>query len=225
MHAAAFVILTLALIVVGVSTSGVIAEQGGAGHNHIGHVADAWNDTPDGQGLLPAALAEARIAAQHAGLAARDTSDLDAMKHIVFYSANVRPWKDRMVVAASATRKEAIKFIDEAAVVGGTATYDALKVAFELADKAKVSARKRKRKAPPSVPDPSGDAKVDTIILLSDGKPSVGGIIDPVAIRDAIRAINRVRQIAIHTVAFGADADRAFMRGLAEDSNGKFVAK
>ncbi len=80
MHAAAFVILTLALIVVGVSTSGVIAEQGGAGHNHIGHVADAWNDTPDGQGLLPAALAEARIAAQHAGLAARDTSDLDAMK-------------------------------------------------------------------------------------------------------------------------------------------------
>ena len=70
----------LALVVLGVGTSGVVAEQGGAGHNHIGHVADAWNDTPEGQGLLPTALAEARIAARHAGLAAGDTSNLEAMK-------------------------------------------------------------------------------------------------------------------------------------------------
>ena len=70
----------LALVVLGVGTSGVVAEQGGAGHNHIGHVADAWNDTPEGQGLLPTALAEARIAARHAGLAAGATSNLEAMK-------------------------------------------------------------------------------------------------------------------------------------------------
>ena len=51
-----------------------------AAHNHIGHVMDKWNDTPDMAGLLPAAIAEARIAAAHAGFAARDLSDLDAMK-------------------------------------------------------------------------------------------------------------------------------------------------
>ena len=39
-------------------------------HRHIGHVADAWNGTPDNVGLLPAAQAEAEVAAQHAGLAA-----------------------------------------------------------------------------------------------------------------------------------------------------------
>ena len=74
------IVPALALIALGVGTSGVAAEQGGAGHNHIGHVADAFNGTPEGQGLLPTALAEARIAAQHAGLAAGDTSNLEAMK-------------------------------------------------------------------------------------------------------------------------------------------------
>lgn len=47
---------------------------------HIGHVVNAFSDTPNGQGLLPTAMAEARVAIQHAGLAARNTSSLDAMK-------------------------------------------------------------------------------------------------------------------------------------------------
>ena len=46
----------------------------------MGHVADGFRGTPDGMGLLPAAIAEAEVAAMHAGLAARDLTDLDAMK-------------------------------------------------------------------------------------------------------------------------------------------------
>src|SRR5512143_1942736 len=38
---------------------------------HIGHVVNAFPDAPNGQGLLPTAMAEARVAVQHAGLAAR----------------------------------------------------------------------------------------------------------------------------------------------------------
>ena len=49
-------------------------------HNHVGHVMDRWNDTPEMAGLLPAAIAEAEIAARHASLAAADPSDLDAIK-------------------------------------------------------------------------------------------------------------------------------------------------
>lgn len=49
-------------------------------HTHMGHVADAFRATPDGQGLLPTAVAEAEIAAQHAGLAARDPNNLEGMK-------------------------------------------------------------------------------------------------------------------------------------------------
>lgn len=51
-----------------------------ANNPHIGHVTTGFQGTPDGEGLLPTALAEARVAAQHAALAARDPGNLDAMK-------------------------------------------------------------------------------------------------------------------------------------------------
>lgn len=47
---------------------------------HLGHLLEAFTDTPMGHGLIPTALAEARTAAVHAGLAARDPNDLAAMK-------------------------------------------------------------------------------------------------------------------------------------------------
>ena len=56
------------------------AAQANPAHNHIGHVADGFRGTPDGVGLLDAAIAEAGVAAQHAGFAARDPSNLDSMK-------------------------------------------------------------------------------------------------------------------------------------------------
>ena len=49
-------------------------------HAHIGHVATGWKDTPDKKGLLPTAVAEAKIAAQHAGFAAKKLDDLGWMK-------------------------------------------------------------------------------------------------------------------------------------------------
>lgn len=47
---------------------------------HIGHVVNGFGDTPGGQSLLSIASNEARVAAQHATLAARNTSDLAYMK-------------------------------------------------------------------------------------------------------------------------------------------------
>ena len=47
---------------------------------HIGHVVNSFNETPTLQGLLPAAMAEARIAITHAGLAGRQLTNLDYMK-------------------------------------------------------------------------------------------------------------------------------------------------
>jgi hypothetical protein len=47
---------------------------------HIGHVVNGFKDTPNGQALLTVAMTEARTAAQHATLAARNTSDLNYMK-------------------------------------------------------------------------------------------------------------------------------------------------
>ena len=47
---------------------------------HIGHVANAWPDTPMRAGFLPTATSEARVAAMHAGLAARQPTNLEYMK-------------------------------------------------------------------------------------------------------------------------------------------------
>lgn len=47
---------------------------------HIGHIVNAFAEAPMGQGLLATAMAEARIAIQHAALAARNPANLDAMK-------------------------------------------------------------------------------------------------------------------------------------------------
>ena len=49
-------------------------------HVHLGHVMTSWKDTPEMKGLLPAAIADARVAATHAGLAAKAPDNLDAMK-------------------------------------------------------------------------------------------------------------------------------------------------
>jgi hypothetical protein len=47
---------------------------------HIGHVMTSWKDTPNMTGFLPAAAADAKVAATHAGLAAKSPDNLDAMK-------------------------------------------------------------------------------------------------------------------------------------------------
>jgi len=47
---------------------------------HLAHVATTFQDAPNQQGLLATALGEAKIAAQHAALAAKAGDNLDAMK-------------------------------------------------------------------------------------------------------------------------------------------------
>ncbi|WP_207061537.1 hypothetical protein [Motiliproteus sp. SC1-56] len=49
-------------------------------HAHMGHVTSGWKDTPANAGLLPTAMDEAKIAIQHADLAAQKTDDLSWMK-------------------------------------------------------------------------------------------------------------------------------------------------
>lgn len=70
---------TCSVAVAMVLAAAAVSAQSPA-HTHIGHVADAFRGTPEGQGLLPAAVAESAVAAQHAGFAGRDPSNLDGMK-------------------------------------------------------------------------------------------------------------------------------------------------
>ncbi len=74
-----FVMLLIAVVV----QPQALAQMGGGesqSHRHMGHVNKSWGDTPDNVGLLTILEEEAPIAAQHAGLAARDLSNLGSMQ-------------------------------------------------------------------------------------------------------------------------------------------------
>jgi hypothetical protein len=57
-----------------------VAVPAGLMGTHIGHVVNSFPDTPDKAGLLPTAMAEAKIAQQHATLAQRTPTNLAMMK-------------------------------------------------------------------------------------------------------------------------------------------------
>lgn|GEM_PF-517443 len=63
-----------------VAATAAFKVPAGAVGTHIGHVVNAFGDTPNNQGLLAVAMAEAKTASQHAGFAARTPTNLDAMK-------------------------------------------------------------------------------------------------------------------------------------------------
>ena len=69
--------------VMAITVGGLNGQQAPAANpaqTHIGHVMTAWKDTPNMTGFLPAAVADAKVAATHAGLAAKSPDNLDAMK-------------------------------------------------------------------------------------------------------------------------------------------------
>jgi hypothetical protein len=72
--------LLAAALITGCSTAGDGKPAMSMAHAHMGHVSQSWGDTPNKAGLLQTAVAEARIAHQHAGFAAKKPDDLGWMK-------------------------------------------------------------------------------------------------------------------------------------------------
>lgn len=72
----------MAALAVSAAAYGAAAQAAGKNmvHVHIGHVSNSWMDTPGKQGLLPTAMAEANVAATHAGLAVKKMDDLKWLK-------------------------------------------------------------------------------------------------------------------------------------------------
>ncbi len=92
-------------VAIGAGRGSVTVPAGPAG-THIGHVVNGFSDTPNAQGLLPTAMAEARIAAQHATLASRQPANLDYMKT---HAGHVINAIDPTIVAAGPGLKYGLK--------------------------------------------------------------------------------------------------------------------
>lgn len=123
--------------------------------------------------------------------------DPSAMFNIITFSSDVDRWLDgSLSVANEKNRGEAKTFASKLSAGGGTNIYGAMKEAFQ-------------------------DPDVDTIFFLSDGEPSVGDEIDPLVIREHVKAWNEHRGIQINTIAIGGQFQ--VLEWLAADSGGTHV--
>lgn len=121
----------------------------------------------------------------------------EALFNLIIFSGGVASWQEGGVFGArESSREDALEFIERIGAGGGTNVHAALRVAFD-------------------------DPEVDTIVLLSDGEPSVGKILDPQLLREEVASWNRERGIVIHTVAVGGEL--SLLEWLAEDSGGSHV--
>lgn len=120
-----------------------------------------------------------------------------AFFNIITFSSEVHRWfEGRLAAANPKNLEEAKSFVEKLLPFGGTGTYDALKEAFK-------------------------DPDVDTIFLMTDGEPTVGGVIDPVIIREHIKQWNEHRDITINTIAVGGKFQ--VLEWLSEDSGGTHI--
>lgn len=72
--------VSAALATAGLSPLPMLAQDFPAAHAHILHVREAFSGTPDGEGLLAVAVADAETTVQHARLSAGgDPTDIDPM--------------------------------------------------------------------------------------------------------------------------------------------------
>ncbi len=83
MRAGHAVFFGLAVTAAAVATGTRVGGQAPANpaHTHIGHVMTSWKDTPNMVGFLPAAVADAKVAATHAGNAAKQPDNLEYVKN------------------------------------------------------------------------------------------------------------------------------------------------
>jgi len=137
--------------------------------------------------------------------------DKDASFNVVFYSFGVRRWSKHMVEATAANKKKLSADLDQVEADGGTNIYEGVLSALELAGA--------------GATDVAYKPSLDTVFFLSDGQPTLGPVTDPDEILAEVRKRNRLGKVRIHTVGIGKEHNADFMRRLAEENGGTYVAK
>lgn len=160
--------------------------------------------------------------------------------NIVAFATDLKPWKKRLVPANVVNRDSAKQFVQRLKPIGGTESQEL--AASGLGGSANLAAgktntlkallygfgidpEKPKKKAPVTGYDKKAIKQkrpLDTIYFLSDGRPSVGKLIEPMEILAEVRKHNELYRMVIHTIAIG-DFQKNFLDQLARENGGVFV--
>ncbi|MGC3970484.1 MAG: hypothetical protein QM775_25050 [Pirellulales bacterium] len=157
--------------------------------------------------------------------------------NIVAFATDINPWKPGLVAANVVYRDAAKNWVKGLRPIGGSEDqYTALSGLSGAAnlEAGKTNTLKALLFAFGVDPDKPGKAVVtgfdknatksplDTVYFLSDGRPSVGKLIETNEILKEIKKHNEVYRMVIHCIAIG-DFTKEFLRQLAEENGGVFV--
>jgi hypothetical protein len=152
--------------------------------------------------------------------------------NVVWYESTPSPWRQELVPATWTNKLDAIQAADKITPSGGTNIWDAVELAYKMLEVAQA-----KQAFGPLVLDRKANYAtstngVDTIFLMTDGRPNTGRINTPEDILSELRKVNRLRKVTIHTICVGdipptgatADSpDPVFLKKVADQNNGDFV--
>lgn len=148
---------------------------------------------------LDANASETRLArAKRELLAAADGLEDGARVNVVYFESNVKKWHSRMQVLDKPTRAELARFVAKQQPEGATNLYEALQTALAIRG-------------------------AETIVVLSDGAPTVGKYTDTSSILAQVADQNRRRQVQIHCVSLGGPS--TLLSRLAEMHQGEYVQR
>ncbi|MDF1661946.1 MAG: VWA domain-containing protein [Planctomycetota bacterium] len=116
--------------------------------------------------------------------------------NVIAFGSRTVPWRRAVVPAGPGLRLEAIKWVSELKVEGGTNLHSALKLAL-------------------------ADVEVTRIIVLSDGRPSVG-LTKPKRILEEVRRRNKTKKVRIDTIRFQSSWKGDLLKELARQNGGRF---
>jgi hypothetical protein len=134
------------------------------------------------------------------------------MFDIVYFAAKAERYSPKLLEANPASIKKAQKWVEALEPVGATNIYDAMESAFGLAGR--------------GANDKYYGSVVDTIFLLTDGKPFLTSGPDSTdRILELVRRSNPMKRITIHTIGLGTDIEVDFLRSMATENSGVFVQK
>lgn len=118
---------------------------------------------------------------------------------IMFYSVKNRWWRSELTVADEKSKEQAYRFIRKIGYGDKTNTHAALLGAMNCA---------------PSL---------EAVYVLSDGRPTMGKVIDPAAILQEVLHQNGFRGLRFHTIGIDLDpTSRRFLQQLAMETGGEF---
>ena len=152
--------------------------------------------------------------------------------NVVWYESIPSPWKQELVPATWTNKLDAIQTADRVIAAGNTNIWDAVEIAYKM-----LEAAQAKQAVSPVVLDRRANYAtstngVDTIFLMTDGKPNQGRIGTPDEILSELKKVNRLRKVTIHTICVGDipptgptkdSPDPVFLKKMADQNFGDFV--